>query len=720
MEAPRSGGWFIDSSKSGSQLPAQYLGLPGDVPIEKPIGQFTKPIANAGPDQTGVFVGSMTTLDGTASYNPDGDPISSYSWSLVSAPAGSTAALAGANTATPTLVPDKPGAYVAQLIVSDGVQNSDPATVTITAVVPGIITVTITGSNLLTYSYSSGNVHISSPAGPSGQVVNLSSNDATIATVPSFVTVPAGLQDIAFIATTNSSGGGATITGFANGFVNGTASISSTARGMTLHLSSALVGLGRNISGTFSLNDDAPACPDPVNDPNNPASITVTLASTKPTVATITPASITIPCGTAQAATSTAVQVNGLVADTSGFTANATGYSQATASVTVTTTTLNLANVVIAPGQSLTLPVSLSQTAATDTMVTLNTMNAGIATMVTSSVVIPAGSTAPTSPAQIMGVALGTTTVTGTATGTAFAPDTRNVNVTLTLTFSPTSQSVLTFNTANLLLNLSAPAAGAGFTANLKIDDTTKATVPMTVFFPPGATSETVTVTGVAPGTTTLRATATNVTEGDATITVNPAPTITINGATTIGKNLQITMSGSLAVAAPAGNLSVMLSTSDPTEALLAPDAVTPGAPSITVQVGAGSQSIPTFYVQGVNSTGSATITAKAVGYADGTAVVTLAPSGFILSSGCIGCENFTTTTFTSPSNLSVFAGVLNPSTLAFVTTQPLSPGAVPVSITVTSGTSNTGTIGTSPVVFSVNQSSESTGFNAGSMLVRH
>jgi len=716
---PSVGGWFIISSETGTPLPTQYLGAPGDIPIEKPIGQFTKPIANAGPDQTGIFVGSMTTLDGTASYNPDGDPISSYSWTLVSVPAGSTAVLAGANTATPTLVPDRPGPYVAQLIVSDGVQTSDPATVTITAVVPGIITVTITGSNLLTYSYTSGNVHISAPAGPSGQVVNLSSNDATIATVPSFVTVPAGLQDIAFIATTNSNGGGATITGFANGFVNGTASISSTARGMTLHLSSALVGLGRTISGTFSLNDDAPACPDPVNDPNNPASITVALASTKPTVAAITPTTITIPCGTAQAATSNPVQVSGIVADTSGFTANATGFNQATASVTVTQTTLNLASVVIAPGQTLALPVSLSQTAATDTLVTLSTANAGLASMVTSTVTIPAGATTPASPAQITGVALGTTTVTGTAPG--FAPDTRGVNVTLTLTFSPTSQSVLSFNTADLLLNLSAPAASGGFTANLSIDDTSKATVPATVFFPAGATSETVTVTGVAPGTTTLRARATNVTEGDATITVNPAPTISLNGATTVGKNLQIAMSGTLAVAAPAGNLIVLLSTSDPAEVSLAPDAVSAGAPSITVQVGAGSTSIPTFYVHGENSTGSATITAKAVGYANGTAGVTLAPSGFIVSSGCLGCQTLNTTTFTSAYNVSLFSAVLNPSTLAFVTTQPLSPEAAPVSVHVTSGTTNTGTITTSPVVFATNQSSESTGFlpvNVGTSVI--
>jgi hypothetical protein len=57
-------------------------------------------------------------------------------------------------------------------------------------------------------------------------VINRSSNNATIATLPSSVTIPAGLQDVAFVATTNSGNGGATITGFALGFENGTRPLS--------------------------------------------------------------------------------------------------------------------------------------------------------------------------------------------------------------------------------------------------------------------------------------------------------------------------------------------------------------------------------------------------------------------------------------------------------------------------------------------------------------
>jgi RHS repeat-associated protein len=88
------------------------------------------PLANAGPDQT-VRVTELVTLNGRASSDPDGNPIT-YAWSLTNRPAGSTAVLAGANTVAPTFTVDKPGSYVASLVVNDGKLNSAPDTVTIT------------------------------------------------------------------------------------------------------------------------------------------------------------------------------------------------------------------------------------------------------------------------------------------------------------------------------------------------------------------------------------------------------------------------------------------------------------------------------------------------------------------------------------------------------------------------------------------------------------
>jgi RHS repeat-associated protein len=87
------------------------------------------PVANAGPNQT-AFVGNTVQLDGSGSFDADGDPLT-YHWSLVSVPAGSTATLSNPTSVKPTFAVDKAGNYVAQLIVNDGKVNSTPASVTI-------------------------------------------------------------------------------------------------------------------------------------------------------------------------------------------------------------------------------------------------------------------------------------------------------------------------------------------------------------------------------------------------------------------------------------------------------------------------------------------------------------------------------------------------------------------------------------------------------------
>jgi RHS repeat-associated protein len=94
----------------------------------------SKPVANAGPDQAAV-VGETVTVDGSASSDADDDPLS-YQWALTGKPQGSVAALSPTNQAQTSFIPDQAGHYVAQLIVSDGVLNSDPDTATVTVTVP--------------------------------------------------------------------------------------------------------------------------------------------------------------------------------------------------------------------------------------------------------------------------------------------------------------------------------------------------------------------------------------------------------------------------------------------------------------------------------------------------------------------------------------------------------------------------------------------------------
>jgi uncharacterized lipoprotein NlpE involved in copper resistance len=88
------------------------------------------PLAVAGFDQS-VLVGAKVQLDGSFSRDPDGKPLT-YLWTLRNKPADSTATLSANNVALPTFDADKPGVYVASLMVNDGGKDSTLALVTIT------------------------------------------------------------------------------------------------------------------------------------------------------------------------------------------------------------------------------------------------------------------------------------------------------------------------------------------------------------------------------------------------------------------------------------------------------------------------------------------------------------------------------------------------------------------------------------------------------------
>jgi PKD repeat protein len=87
------------------------------------------PVADAGADQLLHVIGSTVYLDGSQSYDDDGDVLT-YQWSFVSKPAGSSATLAGATTESPTFIADKNGEYTIQLLLSDGTVTSTPDTIT--------------------------------------------------------------------------------------------------------------------------------------------------------------------------------------------------------------------------------------------------------------------------------------------------------------------------------------------------------------------------------------------------------------------------------------------------------------------------------------------------------------------------------------------------------------------------------------------------------------
>ena len=519
-------------------------------------------------------------------------------------------------------------------------------------------------------------VTLSRPAGAGGQTVFLVSNDPA-ATIQEAIVIAEGASAGTATITTGSAAGAAIITASAAGFQDGTATVNVSLRGMTLGAPSALVGVGRSLTGTITLGQPAPT-----------GGLAVNLVSGSPSFVTVSPPSVTI----AQGNTTGSFTINGVAAGSSTITATATGASNATLNITTTTSSLiSMGNPpVIAPGQASGVAVSLGIDApAGGVTITFSSSDTNVVT-ITPSVFVPAGQRIPAANPQITGVVPGTAVVTASAPG--FAPDTRTANVTLTLTFTPASGfAVIAGRTSNITLNLSSPAPAGGLTLNTSIDNTAFATVPPTVTVAAGSTSVAVPVSGVAVGTTTVRASGTGIAPASAPVRVDPTPPITIGNAT-IGKDLQTSLSGSLGLAAPAGGVVVTIRSLDPSKVLLAASATAAGSASITRTVNAGSSFIATFWVQALVGAETAQIEATADGYATDTSTVTFQPSGFVLAA-----SSFSTNTLAANTSVRVDAALLNPTTLRWVSTQELRPGLT-VNVSVTSSNPAVGAIVGSPV----------------------
>ncbi|MCB0318885.1 MAG: PKD domain-containing protein, partial [Bdellovibrionales bacterium] len=90
------------------------------------------PTADAGLDII-VNVDDIAVLDGSGSFDPDGDTIT-YQWTLTSAPSGSTSSLINSTSQIASIVPDEEGQYVISLVVSDAYSSSVADTMTVTAI----------------------------------------------------------------------------------------------------------------------------------------------------------------------------------------------------------------------------------------------------------------------------------------------------------------------------------------------------------------------------------------------------------------------------------------------------------------------------------------------------------------------------------------------------------------------------------------------------------
>jgi trimeric autotransporter adhesin len=501
-------------------------------------------------------------------------------------------------------------------------------------------------------------VTLGTPAPTGGVTVTLSSSDSSkVAINPATVSIAAG--DISPAVQPQVTGGNL-----------GTATISASAPGYTgasapVHVAATLSFSPATVSITGAATQDvtlkiSPAAP--------PSGVTINLSSSDTTVATV-PATVSI----APNANSATVTITGIASGSATIHASALpDVPDATANVTVQSAgSIQVANVNLELSKSADLAVTLPSPApAGGVTVTLVSSDPSKVT-VSPTVSIAAGQTTPASPAQVTGVDFGTTTITASAPG--YTGGNGSVQVTASLTYSPTSLTISGTATQAFTLTLSDPAPGGGLTVNVSSSNTAVATVPATVTFAAGATTASLPVTGVAPGTAVIHAGASpNVPDATANVTVTPPGAIVVPSNTSVGLGSSANFAVTLSSPAPAGGVTITLSSSDTSKVTISPGTVTI----------AGGETAPASppQVNGVNL-GNATINATASGFtgASGTvqvsATISLTPQNL-------------TITGVAPQNLTLtLSAAASAGGLTFnLTSSNTSVATVPASVTIAAG----------------------------------
>ena len=230
---------------------------------------------------------------------------------------------------------------------------------------------------------------------------------------------------------------------------------------------------------------------------------------------------------------------------------------------------LTPASPLLGVGRTINGTITLPQPApAGGVAVALSSANIAIATVAPSLVTIPGGST--TGSFTVTGVALGgPVTLTGSAAG--FASGTTSVTVTNTLISLGTLPAIGLGQNVSLPISLTAPAPAGGVTVNFTSNDTSIATVTASVFIAAGQTIPVSNpqVNGVNIGSAQITALAPGFAPDTRTANVQVNVTFTpttLNVVLSASQNITVNISAP----APAGGLTVGLTTANPAIATVA------------------------------------------------------------------------------------------------------------------------------------------------------
>ena len=277
--------------------------------------------------------------------------------------------------------------------------------------------------------------------------------------------------------------------------------------------------------------------------------------------------------------------------------------------------------------------------------------------------------------------------------------------------FTTTEGAVTNLTVTPYMLNsgaasqVQAIAGGTTVTVPLAVASSTYGSAsPLSLTFTGASTSQTSQFTATStPGSTTITVTEptgfTTPSDNSNVVVVTVKPNSVTAGSATVGYQLEeatlVTLQG-----AATSNITVTITSNDPTKLLLSTDGVSAGQSSINLTIQSGFSRTPSFYVYGLVKSGSATYTANVPGFGSANGTVSFAPSGFVLVGPFgLGVDFSTTTGSPQSANAIDVQSYQLDSSGNLVTAQPVA-GGLTVNVNITSSQPAFGTMSGSPAVF--------------------